>query len=374
MTDLALANFINNRPITSDAEDCLHLVEIERYRPRLSVAKSRIVVGAQRFRGELRPRARGEARSLTYSQQAEAGIAHGRTHRRCGRCRAAICCRSRSTRRCRRICRPSTASVTRSAGQCRDRTATRPSGSCRGISSLFEQMLADVTAQLGNINRFFSGDAGEDTTYFTRPLFDLPGVPDLLEAISSGRQLDGVRRPTRTTPSPAPSTTPRKAGPTCSIGATGCSITCWRARVKTRSPSGRSCTGGRRRELARSRPDRPISSAERIAARRDAANARLIRDEGGAAARRAGAQCVPSAGQQQSAVEREPRCCGSKRRATRYSAGTWRRDGQERLRSVGTFRTSAAASIAAENALWFAARAALYTVVARRWRLSPCAT
>ena len=43
VTDLTLTNFINNRPITSDAEDCLHLVEIERYRPRLSVAKSRIV-------------------------------------------------------------------------------------------------------------------------------------------------------------------------------------------------------------------------------------------------------------------------------------------------------------------------------------------
>ena len=44
VTDLALTNFINNRPITSDAENCLHLVEVERYRPRLSVAKSRIVI------------------------------------------------------------------------------------------------------------------------------------------------------------------------------------------------------------------------------------------------------------------------------------------------------------------------------------------
>src|SRR5215471_19140516 len=44
VTELALTNFINNRPITSDAEDCLKLVEIQRYRPRLSVAKSRIVL------------------------------------------------------------------------------------------------------------------------------------------------------------------------------------------------------------------------------------------------------------------------------------------------------------------------------------------
>src|SRR5215471_17452374 len=44
VTELALTNFINNRPITSDAEDCLKLVEIQRYRPRLSIAKSRIVL------------------------------------------------------------------------------------------------------------------------------------------------------------------------------------------------------------------------------------------------------------------------------------------------------------------------------------------
>lgn len=43
VTDLALSNYINNRPITVDAADCLHLVEIERYRPRLSLSKSRIV-------------------------------------------------------------------------------------------------------------------------------------------------------------------------------------------------------------------------------------------------------------------------------------------------------------------------------------------
>ncbi len=42
VTDLALSNFVNNRPITTDAQNCLNLVEIERYRPRLSLTKSRI--------------------------------------------------------------------------------------------------------------------------------------------------------------------------------------------------------------------------------------------------------------------------------------------------------------------------------------------
>ena len=44
VTDLALTNFINNRPITSDAETCLKLVDIQHYRPRLNIAKSRIVL------------------------------------------------------------------------------------------------------------------------------------------------------------------------------------------------------------------------------------------------------------------------------------------------------------------------------------------
>src|SRR5439155_24201519 len=44
VTDLTLTNFINNRPITSDADDCLTLVDTHLYRPRLSIAKSRIVL------------------------------------------------------------------------------------------------------------------------------------------------------------------------------------------------------------------------------------------------------------------------------------------------------------------------------------------
>src|SRR4029077_4924216 len=41
VTDLTLTNDINNRPITSNADSCLTLVDIQRYRPRLSIAKSR---------------------------------------------------------------------------------------------------------------------------------------------------------------------------------------------------------------------------------------------------------------------------------------------------------------------------------------------
>ena len=69
VTDLALTNFINNRPITSDAEDCLQLVEIERYRPRLSVAKSRIVLVRNDAEVSYDIGARGDARRRTRSRR-----------------------------------------------------------------------------------------------------------------------------------------------------------------------------------------------------------------------------------------------------------------------------------------------------------------
>ena len=241
----------------------------------------------------------------------------------------------------------------------------------QGYLLLFEQLLADVTAQLGNINRFFSADAGENTTYFTRPLFDLPGVPDALEAISTGRQLDGIRGRPRTIRSPAPSTMPRKAGPTCSTGATGCSITCWPARVKTRSRWGRNCTGGHRRSLLLS--PMSISSGNASPRRRDAANARLIR------VKAALLRDAPELNAFRLLATSNPlwRDAALVRLESTPTGFRWylALDGQDRLRSMGTFQTIAAASIAAENALWFAARASLYTVVHvgggfRRVRLS----
>src|SRR5690606_17909259 len=40
--NLSLANYLDNRPVTSNARDCLHLVESQRHIPRLSLTKSRI--------------------------------------------------------------------------------------------------------------------------------------------------------------------------------------------------------------------------------------------------------------------------------------------------------------------------------------------
>ena len=51
----------------------------------------------------------------------------------------------------------------------------------QGYLLIFEQFLADLTAQLSHINNFFSGDPGERATYFTRALFDIAGAEQLLK-------------------------------------------------------------------------------------------------------------------------------------------------------------------------------------------------
>jgi hypothetical protein len=49
-----------------------------------------------------------------------------------------------------------------------------------GYLMLFEQLLSDTAAQIGSVNRLFSSNPDERSTYFTRPLFDLPGAGHLL--------------------------------------------------------------------------------------------------------------------------------------------------------------------------------------------------
>ncbi len=357
VTDLALTNFINNRPITSDAENCLHLVEIERYRPRLSVAKSRIVIvrddsevsydlarvvsllnaslskakdGARMEdtspvwpvpRGELLPVE--EYTPLQEDLPAIYGVGHSE--------------------------------LPNSAGPRRHAAARQ----LQGYLLLFEQVLADVTTQVGNINRFFSGDAGEDTTYFTRPLFDVPGVANLLRRFPpDGNWITFVQDPDNPV-----------------------------ARALHEAAESRTDVLDRRNRmldhlLARQGEDAvafgqelhrwaqtqlaPVANLQqqldRIAARRDAANARLIRmkaallhDAPELNAFRLLANSNPLSG--------EAALLRIELTATGFR---WHLapDGQERLRSVVTFTTSAAASIAAENALVFAGRQALYVVVA----------
>ncbi|HUQ10068.1 MAG TPA: hypothetical protein VM146_07105 [Steroidobacteraceae bacterium] len=184
VTDLTLANFINNRPITTAAEDCLHLVQIARYRPRLSLAKSRIT--AVRNDSEV-PYDAARVLSLFADMQEQAELAAVTAYPSpvwpvipgdelpvdeytplqkdlpalYGTGDAAL---------------PDSASVERHA-------AVRQ---LQGYLLLFEQFLGDMTAQLGNINLFYSGDGDARVSCFTRPPFDLPGARRLLRRFPAG--------------------------------------------------------------------------------------------------------------------------------------------------------------------------------------------
>ncbi len=356
VTDLALTNFINNRPITSDAENCLHLVEVERYRPRLSVAKSRIVIvrndsevsydlarvvslltdaidkAKERARTKdtspVWPAVRGEplpVEEYTPLQEELPGI-YGVGH----------------------------SELPESAGL-RRHAAVRQ---LQGYLLLFEQVLADVTAQVGNINRFFSGDAGEDTTYFTRPLFDVPGMPNLLRRFPpNGNWTAFIQDPnnpvTRALHQAAES-------PTDVLDRRNRMLDHLLARQGEDAVAfGQELHRWAQTQLA------PVADLQqqldRIARRRDAANARLIRMK--AALLRDAPELNAFrllANSNALASSAPPLRIESTATGFRWHLAP---DDQERLRSVAESKTVAAATIAAENAMAFAGRQAFYVVV-----------
>lgn len=184
VTNLALGNFINNRPITVGAVDCLHLVEIERFLPRLSISKSRIVCvrndsavsydlsRVQALYDELQEQAQAVALTADPSPiwpvlpgvampvedyvplQNELPAAFG----------------------------VGEAALPDGAGPERHAAVKQ----LQGYLFMFEQLLGDMTAHLGNINRFFSADAGDTPSYFVRRPFDLPGAQTLLRRFPAG--------------------------------------------------------------------------------------------------------------------------------------------------------------------------------------------
>lgn len=180
VTDLTLANYINNRVITAEAEDCLHLVEVQRYRPRLSLSKSRLLT----LHNDL-PLRYDLARVRTLFDQAQAAAAAQpvdgspvwpvsagdalpiEDYTPMQTELPAVYGVGASTL-------PDSASPERRAAALQ----------LRGYLMPIEQLLGDMTTQLGNINRFFSGDADLQASYFVRPPFDLPGARQLVRRFS----------------------------------------------------------------------------------------------------------------------------------------------------------------------------------------------
>ena len=184
VTDLALSNFINNRPITADADNCLHLVDVQHYLPLLSIAKSQITF--VRNDSEVPyDEDRVAALFADLQAQAQAGTQTSDPSPVWPVQKGDVLPVEEYTPIQNDL--PSTygvgnAAVPDSAGVQRQAAVKQ----LQGYLLLFEQFLADTTAQLGNINRFFSVDVDEDTTCFTRPLFDIPGTQNLLRQFPLG--------------------------------------------------------------------------------------------------------------------------------------------------------------------------------------------
>ncbi|MEM9594563.1 MAG: hypothetical protein AAGD06_09875 [Acidobacteriota bacterium] len=179
VTDLRLATFINNRPVAVDARDCLHLAETERYRPRLSPAKSRIVfvrddveVPYDRRRVTDLFSAAVEARRAGIRPEAPS---HTVPPAATGE-RLPVGDYEPIQNDLPRLYGVGETGLPQSAPPERRSQALQ----LQGYLMFFEQMLADVTAQLSGIHRYFSGRADETATAFVRPLFDLPGIQELL--------------------------------------------------------------------------------------------------------------------------------------------------------------------------------------------------
>lgn len=357
VTDLALTNFINNRPITSEAEDCLKLVEIQRYRPHLSVAKSRIVLvrndsevsydigRVERLLADLLLGLDQGSRTADPSPvwpvspgdllpvdeytplQEELPAIYG----------------------VGRAVLPDSAGLARHAGV----------KQLAGYLLLFEQILGDVTTQLGNINRFFSGDAGEDTTYFTRPPFDVPNSPSLLRRFPLGGDwstfvADRNNPVTRALHDAAET-------PTEVLDRRNRMLDHLLARQgEDMVALGQELHRWAQLELAAVNLP-PAQQAASTAAQRDAANTRLIR------LKAALLDDAPELNAFRLLGNSNPVVSDTELLQITPSgnAFTWRLlpNKQELLHSAGTFTTAAAAQVAAENALALATQLPLYVVI-----------
>lgn len=178
VTDLTLSNYVNSRVLTDNAEDCLHLVEVQRYRPRLSLAKSRLLT----LHNDV-PLAYDPARVQALFDQAKQAAADAAT----GIDTSPVWPVTRGDalpvddyvplqNELPALYGVGTASLPDSAPPSR-RAAARQLG---GYLMLVEQLLGDVAMQLGHVNRFFSGDADVEASWFVRPPFDLPNARQLL--------------------------------------------------------------------------------------------------------------------------------------------------------------------------------------------------
>ena len=178
VTDLTLANYVNNRVITASAPDCLHLVEVQRYRPRLSLAKSRLLTVHNDS-----PLRYDPARVQALFDQMQLAAATAATARDTSPFwpvtrgdALPVDDYTPMQNELPALYGVGNAMLPDSATPARRAAAKQLQGYLLPV----EQLLGDVTAQLSHINRFYSGDADVEASYFVRPPFDLPGARGLM--------------------------------------------------------------------------------------------------------------------------------------------------------------------------------------------------
>jgi hypothetical protein len=354
VTDLALTNFINNLPITSNADDCLTLVEVQRYRPRLSIAKSRFVLVRNDSEvsydigrvEQLVATAIGklDQESHTTNPSSVWPVTVGD--------RLPIDEYTPLQEELPAVYGVGQSELPDSAGVSR-RAGVRQ---LQGYLLLFEQILADVTTQLVNVNRFFSGDSTEDTTYFTRPPFDLPGVSNLLRRFTPGGSTAWATFVADPNNPVAAALHAAAEDRTDMLDRRNRMLDHLLARQgEDMVAFGQELHRWAQLEL---RPDQQASS---IASRRDAANARLVRIKA-ALLRDAPELHALRLLANSNPLFRDPALLQITQDGIRFR---WHLTpgNQERLRSTATFTTAADASIDAESAMAFAARSSLYQIV-----------
>jgi hypothetical protein len=182
--NLSLANYLDSRPITTHARDCLTLVNSQRHIPRLSLTKSRILF----YRNQVAvnydldrvidlfnekkaallqqeatgfadiPRPQGEVYPVSeyYPIQNDLPLIYGVGE-------AGL---------------PDTATEERKALALQ----------LKGYLFFVEQLTAGIASQLGNINTYFSADPSINKTLFQQPLYHLPHADKLIRSFDPAQQ------------------------------------------------------------------------------------------------------------------------------------------------------------------------------------------
>lgn len=178
--NLSIANYLDNRPITSNARDCLHLVQSRRHIPRLSISKSRIIF----FRNEVevsydlahvvdlfnqKKTEQQQQQTVHFSDiPVPAGTAYPVNDYYPVQCDLPL------------IYGVGEAGLPDTATEERKALAMQ----LKGYLFFFEQLTAGFASQLSNINSFFSANADISQTLFQHPLYQLPQASGLFHAFN----------------------------------------------------------------------------------------------------------------------------------------------------------------------------------------------